>query len=338
MRDDIAAEGYADVGSSTRTSRPDRPVPGSRTVPAGALRLGVLGRRRLDRAAGDFAGTCVTADRPPMTWAEAVLRPPGWETDVVLERAHRGGRRGSPERGRNGPRMLGLVVEPTPPTDDDGDRGRGRRGGAAEVAVVVVGLTEEQETEAVDKATLALPGRQDELVSAVAAVAARTVVVERGHAGADAVARRGGGRPVGRAPGPGGWSRGRGGTAQRDRAGRTSGHDVPDRRRGDSRVGGGPTDGALPYDEGTYIGYRGHAAGLAPEPAYWFGHGLGYGEWTYGAGHGRGPHGGRRDRATPRRSTRARSSRSTSTRSATGSPCAWSAGPAADVAAVGRPA
>ena len=43
-----------------------------------------------------------------------------------------------------------------------------------------------------------------------------------------------------------------------------------------------PVDGVLSYDEGTFIGYRGHAAGLAKEPAFWFGHGLGYGEWTYG--------------------------------------------------------
>ena len=42
---------------------------------------------------------------------------------------------------------------------------------------MVVGLTAEQETEAVDKATLALPGRQDALVAAVAAAARRTVVV-----------------------------------------------------------------------------------------------------------------------------------------------------------------
>jgi len=44
-----------------------------------------------------------------------------------------------------------------------------------------------------------------------------------------------------------------------------------------------PVDGTLTYAEGTFIGYRGHAAGLAPEPAFWFGHGLGYGRWSYGA-------------------------------------------------------
>ncbi len=47
----------------------------------------------------------------------------------------------------------------------------------ADVAVVVVGLDGQWETEGNDRLNLALPGRQDELVSAVAAVNPRTVVV-----------------------------------------------------------------------------------------------------------------------------------------------------------------
>jgi beta-glucosidase len=42
-----------------------------------------------------------------------------------------------------------------------------------------------------------------------------------------------------------------------------------------------PVGGSLSYTEGPFIGYRGHAAGRAPAPAYWFGHGLGYGSWEY---------------------------------------------------------
>jgi beta-glucosidase len=42
-----------------------------------------------------------------------------------------------------------------------------------------------------------------------------------------------------------------------------------------------PTDGAVVYTEGTFIGYRGHHAGLAIAPAFWFGHGLGYSTWDY---------------------------------------------------------
>ena len=47
----------------------------------------------------------------------------------------------------------------------------------SDVAVVVVGTNEEVESEGFDRTSLALPGRQDELVSAVAAVNPRTVVV-----------------------------------------------------------------------------------------------------------------------------------------------------------------
>jgi len=42
-----------------------------------------------------------------------------------------------------------------------------------------------------------------------------------------------------------------------------------------------PTDGDLRYDEGTFIGYRGHYAQQAPAPAYWLGEGLGYSTWDY---------------------------------------------------------
>ena len=62
MRDDIAAEGYADV-----LLDPDfaagRPAPElSAIVPAGALRLGVLGVGDWTLRAGDFSGSAVTAD------------------------------------------------------------------------------------------------------------------------------------------------------------------------------------------------------------------------------------------------------------------------------------
>ncbi|WP_406384696.1 glycoside hydrolase family 3 C-terminal domain-containing protein [Streptomyces sp. NBC_00117] len=42
-------------------------------------------------------------------------------------------------------------------------------------------------------------------------------------------------------------------------------------------------DFGLDYTDGTAIGYRGYHAGHAPAPLYWFGHGLGYGSWEYGA-------------------------------------------------------
>jgi beta-glucosidase len=153
---------------------------------------------------------------------------------------------------------------------------------AADVAVVVVGLTEEQETEALDKHTLALPGQQDALVSAVAAAAERTVVVvnaatpvlmpwadkadaivvvglpgqEGGHAVADALC--GVREPAGRLV-----------TSYPAADGEAPAWEVV------------PTGLRLEYTDGTFVGYRGFAAGRAQAPAWWFGHGLGYGSWEY---------------------------------------------------------
>ena len=157
-----------------------------------------------------------------------------------------------------------------------------RAAAAADVAVVVVGLTEEQETESVDKSTLHLPGAQDALVEAVAGAAKKTIVVvnaatpivmpwrlrvdgilwaglpgqEGGHAVAAALL--GDIEPAGRLV-----------TTFPDEDGKTPAWNVI------------PSDGKLEYAEGTYIGYRGHFAGHAPAPAFWLGHGLGYGAWEY---------------------------------------------------------
>jgi beta-glucosidase len=157
-----------------------------------------------------------------------------------------------------------------------------RAAAAADVAVVVVGLTEEQETESVDKTTLRLPGAQDELVEAVAGAARHTVVVVNAATPVlmpwlprvDAVL----------------WA---------GLPGQEGGHAVAAALLGDIEPAGRlvttfpaadeaapawsvtPVDGRLPYAEGTFIGYRGHFAGRAAEPAFWLGHGLGYGKWEY---------------------------------------------------------
>jgi beta-glucosidase len=154
---------------------------------------------------------------------------------------------------------------------------------AADVAVVVVGLTAEQETEAVDKTTLSLPGAQDSLVSAVAAAAARTVVVVNAAtpvlmpwlADVDAVLWAGlPGQEAGRAVAAALLGdiepAGRLVTTFPAADGATPAWSVT------------PVDGKLGYAEGTFIGHRGHYAGRAPAPAFWFGHGLGYSSWLYG--------------------------------------------------------
>ncbi|MEV7597038.1 glycoside hydrolase family 3 C-terminal domain-containing protein [Kitasatospora sp. NPDC089797] len=153
---------------------------------------------------------------------------------------------------------------------------------AAEVAVVVVGTTEEVESEGVDRTDLRLPGRQDELVARVAAANPRTVVVvnagapvlmpwrdsvaavllgwfpgqQAGEALADVLL--GTVEPAGRLPT----------TWPAEEA------DVPVREVT-------PTDGRLDYTEGLFIGYRAWQRRAGAAPAYWFGAGGGYTRWSY---------------------------------------------------------
>jgi beta-glucosidase len=178
--------------------------------------------------------------------------------------------------------MVGLVARPAPSPDDEAIGAAVAAARDADVAVVVVGLTEEQETESRDKNTLALPGAQDALVTAVAAAARRTVVVVNAAtpvlmpwaAQVDAILVVG-------LPGQ------EGGSAVADALlGRLepSGRLVTTWPVADGATPSWsvtPVDGALAYDEGLFVGYRGHAAGRAPEPHFWFGHGLGYGSWDY---------------------------------------------------------
>ncbi|MCX3059994.1 glycoside hydrolase family 3 protein [Streptomyces beihaiensis] len=150
----------------------------------------------------------------------------------------------------------------------------------ADVAVVVVATTETVESEGFDRTDLRLPGRQDDLVRAVAAANPNTVVVVNsgspvelpwrddvaavllswfpGQEGGDALADvlLGTEEPGGRLPTT--W----GALA-----------DAPV-----TRVT--PQDGQLAYSEGVFIGYRAWERSGAT-PAYPFGHGLGYTDWTY---------------------------------------------------------
>ncbi|TMR08797.1 glycosyl hydrolase, partial [Nonomuraea turkmeniaca] len=150
-----------------------------------------------------------------------------------------------------------------------------------DVAVVVAGTTPEVESEGFDRTHLRLPGRQDELIRAVAAANPRTVVVvnsgspvempwagevaavlltwfpgqEAGAALADVLF--GDAEPSGRLPTT--WPR------------RLEDVPVADVT---------PVDGAVAYEEGVFIGYRAwHRS--EKEPAFWFGHGLGYTTWSY---------------------------------------------------------
>lgn len=152
----------------------------------------------------------------------------------------------------------------------------------ADVAVVVVGTTDQWETEGVDRTTIALPGEQDELVRRVAATATPTVVVV--NAGA----------PVAMP-----WADEVDAIVVAYFAGQETGPAVAAVLTGDADPGGRlpvtyprrledtpawphyrPVDGVQTYGEGRFIGYRGHEAnGVAPQ---WpFGHGLSYGTSTW---------------------------------------------------------
>ncbi|MEK9520111.1 glycoside hydrolase family 3 C-terminal domain-containing protein [Streptomyces venezuelae] len=154
---------------------------------------------------------------------------------------------------------------------------------AADTAVVVVATTERVESEGFDRKDLALPGRQDDLVRAVAAVNPNTVVVvnagspvelpwredvaaillgwfpgqEGGAALADVLT--GAEEPGGRLPTT--WP--------------VALADVPVTETT-------PTGGRLDYAEGVFVGYRAWDRAAAV-PAYAFGHGLGYTTWSYDA-------------------------------------------------------
>ncbi|WP_263731257.1 beta-glucosidase family protein [Cellulomonas sp. SG140] len=152
---------------------------------------------------------------------------------------------------------------------------------AADVAVVVVGTTEEVESEGWDRTSLALPGEQDALVDAVLAANPRTVVVVNagapvllpwldrapcvvwgwlgGQEWPDAVADVLAGRaePSGRLP----WT-------------------LPARAQDVPVPDAVPVDGVVEYREGVHVGHRSWDL-LDRTPAAPFGHGLGWTTWEH---------------------------------------------------------
>ncbi|WP_405980818.1 beta-glucosidase [Streptomyces sp. NBC_00158] len=152
---------------------------------------------------------------------------------------------------------------------------------AADTAVVVVATTERVESEGFDRGDLALPGRQDDLVRAVAAANPNTVVVVNA------------GSPV-ELP----WREDVAAVLLTWFPGQEGGAALADVLLGDAEPGGRlpttwpaaladapvtetvPDGGRLEYREGLFIGYRAYEA-QGVEPAYPFGHGLGYTDWAY---------------------------------------------------------
>ncbi len=258
---------------------PTRAVLSARVRVDGAARVGVLGvggwSVRVDGETHEVELGLTGADP-----GEALLRPPAWTTDVATGELEIEAEVAVPATGFG---RFALVARPAPRPLADVLAEAAHEAEGCDVAVVVVGLTEEQETEAADKTTLELPGDQDALVRVVAGAAPRTVVVvnsatpvlmpwldevdavlwvglpgqEGGHAVAEALLGRI--EPAGRLV-----------TSFPSADGAAPAWDVV------------PTDGALEYTDGSFVGYRGYDAGRAAAPAFWLGHGLGLATWGYG--------------------------------------------------------
>jgi beta-glucosidase len=167
------------------------------------------------------------------------------------------------------------------PTAEDEMAAAVAEAAAADVAVVVVGTTEEVESEGFDRRDLDLPGNQDEFVRRVCAANPRTVVVvnagapvllpwlaeaptvlwawlagqECGTALADVLL--GVTEPSGRLP----WT-------------------LPARAEDVPVPHAVPRDGVIEYFEGLHVGYRSWEKD-GRDPAACFGHGLGWTTWNY---------------------------------------------------------
>ena len=237
----------------------------------GRLTIAVDGVAVADEATSIPADPVEAMTRPGEVRATAMLQA-GREAAVRLEFR--------PAADAEGPLTVRLGI--TAVADEDEMLAEAVRAASkAEAAIVVVGSAAMTESEGFDRSTLALPGRQDELIARVAAVNSRTVVVVNA------------GMPV-LMP----WAGDVAAVLYAWLPGQAMGEALADVLLGHAEPGGRlpvtmpaseadcpvlharPADGVLSYDEGLLIGYRGYdAAGTSPQ--FPFGHGLGYTTWAH---------------------------------------------------------
>ncbi|MGW3814388.1 glycoside hydrolase family 3 C-terminal domain-containing protein [Streptomyces sp. NPDC005046] len=289
LLDATGHELYSEHRSGGRQLEPPL-VPGAHTVEIGALllpgvsgpwTLGIGGFGRMSVAvdehivmAGEFGketdDPAVVHVNPPAQCVRVSLTA-GRAVRVVARREL------VPGTGR------ATVVAAAPPRHDTAEAlaHATRAAREADAAIVVVGTTEHGESEGYDRTDLGLGGHQDALVRAVTDANPRTVVVVNS------------GGPV-ELP----WRTRAGAVLLTWFPGQEGGAGLADVLFGRAEPGGrlpttwaaaladapvtrtGPTDGRLDYGEGLHIGYRAWARHHR-EPAYWFGHGLGYTTWAY---------------------------------------------------------
>jgi beta-glucosidase len=243
--------------------------------------FGAAGVGRLTLAV-DAAVVADAATAVPDDPVEAMARPGEIRATVELEAGREVQLRLEfrPDADGEGPLAVRLGIVPAV-RDDDLLAEAERAAGLADAAVVVVGSAPMTESEGFDRSTLALPGRQDELVRRVAAVNRRTVVVVNA------------GMPV-LMP----WAEQVAAVIYAWLPGQAMGAALADVLLGRAEPGGRlpvtlpaaeadspvlhavPRDGVIDYAEGLLIGYRGYDASLR-RPHFPFGHGLGYTTWAY---------------------------------------------------------
>jgi beta-glucosidase len=244
----------------------------------------VLGAAGIGRLRLTVDGTVVAdgATAVPDDPVEAMARPGELRVTTALEAGQAAEIRLEfwPAADGEGPLAVRLGIVPA--ADEDEMLAEAERAAArADAAVVVVGPPPMTESEGFDRSTLALPGRQDELVRRVAAVNGRTVVVLNA------------GMPV-LMP----WADQVAAVIYAWLPGQAMGDALADVLLGRAEPGGRlpvtlpaaeadcpilhavPRDGILAYEEGLLIGYRGYDASMT-RPQFPFGHGLGYTTWAY---------------------------------------------------------
>jgi beta-glucosidase len=250
----------------------------------GATGPHLIGAAGVGRLTITVDGTTVADDATsiPADPVEAMTRPGEVRATAMLQAGRAAAVRVEfrPAADAEGPLSVRLGI--TAVADEDEMLAEAvRAAGSADAAIVVVGSAAMTESEGFDRSTLALPGRQDELIARVAAVNSRTVVVVNA------------GMPV-LMP----WAGDVAAVLYAWLPGQAMGEALADVLLGHAEPGGRlpvtmpaseadcpvlharPADGVLSYDEGLLIGYRGYdTAGTSPH--FPFGHGLGYTTWAY---------------------------------------------------------
>ncbi len=255
-----------------------------RATVAGTYRLGVsgLGRYRLLADGAELFDTTLALAKDTDV-AQALMTPPQELAPVALAEGQTVAAviehdvPSSPLAGFG--TFLQVNLDPPRGTDDVEIAAAVALAASSDLAVVVVGTTAEVESEGFDRSSLALAGRQDELVRRVAAASPRTVVVVNS------------GAPV-LLP----WAEDVAAVLLSWFGGQEFGNALADVLLGAAEPGGRlpmtwpateeglpstqPADGVLAYTEGLFIGYRGYDRD-GREPRFPFGSGTGYTTWSY---------------------------------------------------------